>query len=400
MLADHGARAALEELATTLPCPVRFGGDLGPRPPEDVESGFHRAVASVLSLLAESVRGADAALVVEFGHDEALHARVVSTAVALSTSELRASLEADAERIAAVGGAIESAVVGGAAIVTVSLGGAPAQAVPAWSQGSALNRRLLDLVRQGRRAFAEESEQQRWEAVRERLTSPPRLAVVSDLPADPDAVSRASELGVAVVIAEDPADEALAEHFLSEDDPHGSIDAVLVDARPDLGFLAALRRSGQRVEVVQDSTVDEAARELLALAPVIAARRALVSLRGLVRGLSGEHPLRWAVDQLATEAHEVTELDLLDEIRAGEIRLREELVEDAARLLGACGPDPRARLGLDAADEDEQVRAAAEDAVLRWRAEAGGPGLVGRNAMTCEVLVRTAEGLLDATRTA
>ena len=109
---------------------------------------------------------------------------------------------------------------------------------------------------------------------------------------------------------------------------------------------------------------------------------------------------RWAVDQLESEAHEVTELDLLDEILAGELRLRKGLAEDAARLLGAWGSDPRARLGLHATDDDQQVRAAAEDAVQRWRVEAGGPGLGGRNAMTCEVLVRTAEGLLNAARLA
>ena len=52
MLPDRGPRAALEELAATLPRPVRFGGDLGRRAGWQVESGLYHAVAAVLNVLA------------------------------------------------------------------------------------------------------------------------------------------------------------------------------------------------------------------------------------------------------------------------------------------------------------------------------------------------------------
>jgi hypothetical protein len=52
MLPDRGPAAALEELAATLPTPVRFTGDLGRRVGWEVESGLYHAVAAVLNLVA------------------------------------------------------------------------------------------------------------------------------------------------------------------------------------------------------------------------------------------------------------------------------------------------------------------------------------------------------------
>ncbi|WP_243794356.1 hypothetical protein [Saccharopolyspora gloriosae] len=399
MLPDHGPRAALEELAATLPRPVRFGGELGRRASWEVESGFYHAVAAVLNLPVVEETGSDSAVAVEFRRDEAMHARVSSAAGSLSTGDLRAALDHDAARIVAVGGTMDCAVIDGTAVVTVSLADRTVRAVPSFrSQGGALHQWMLDLVRQGRHAFGG-SDRYRWDAVEARLTRSPRLAVVSDAPVDPAAVARASRLGITVVLAGGPADEALAERFLRDGDQDGSIDAVFTRVPPTSAFLMALRRSRQRVEVNREPDLDAVASRLIERAPVIAARRALVAVRALVSELPGQHPLRWAVDQLATEAHEIAELDLLDAILAGDVRFRDGVAEDAARLLGARGTDPRSRLGLPAESDDERLRAAAQHAVSRWREQARRPGLGGRNEVTCEALVRTAEGLLNAART-
>ncbi|MGW0890787.1 hypothetical protein [Saccharopolyspora sp. NPDC002578] len=392
-----GPRAALEELAATLPRSVRFGGDLGAGAGQEVESAFCEAVAAVLNLLAAAGSAAEPAIAVEFGRDDALRARVTCPAGTRSASYLRVALGRDAERIAAAGGALDCAVADGTAIITVSL--VDATASPGRGRDGAFDQRVLDLVRRGRLAVGDGPDRDRWDAVEARAGTPPRLAVVTDDPVDPEVLSEATALGIDVVVVDGPADAALAERFLDEDGPHGSIDAVFASPAPTPAFLAALRRSRQRVAVSRLDGLGEAARELAERAPVIAARRALVSVRGLMSGLPQEHPLRWEVDQLAAEAHEITELDLLDELLAGGIRLPRGVGEDAARLLGARGTDPRTRLALGAAADEEQVCAAAQREVLRWRAQAGAVGFGGRNAVLCEVLVRTAEGLLNSART-
>lgn len=397
LLPEHGPRAALEELAATLPRPVRFGGELGRRTGWEVESGFYHAVAAVLNLLAGTEEEPDSSVIVEFDRDDAMHARMATKVGARSADDLRAALDRDAERIGVVGGEMDYDVIEGTAVVTVALPDRTGQPTPP-AQGSAFYQRVLDLVQEGRDALGHGSDRSRWDAVEARLAKPPRLAVVSDVPVDPDEVSRASAIGVAVVVVDGPADEALAEMFLREDGPRGSIDAVLSHLPLADGFLAALRRSRQRVEVSPLANLVEVARKLVEREPVIAARRALVSVRRLMSELPEDHPLRWAVDQLAAEAHEIAELDLLDELLAGDVRLRGSVGEEAARLLGAHGIDPRTRLGLDRAADQEQVGVAAQRAVLRWRAQAGVAG-GGRTAATCEVLVRTAEGLLTSART-
>jgi hypothetical protein len=57
--------------------------------------------------------------------------------------------------------------------------------------------------------------------------------------------------------------------------------------------------------------------------------------------------------------------------------------------------DPRSRLGLRQDAPDVVVTAAARDAVARWRAHAEHPATTGRDRSACQVLVRTAEGLLN-----
>lgn len=401
MLPERGPRAALEELAATLPHPVRFGGDLGRRVGWQIESGFYHAVAAVLNLLAGEAISRDAAAVeVEFGRDETLCARVSTSAGPLSTSDLRAALHQDTERLAVLGGAMECHVTGGTAVVSVRLADRTTTASPSRGADSALFQRVAELVRQGREATNAGPDRVRWDAIAARLATPPRLAVVADSEAlDSAEVDRASALGVTLVFADGPANWELAEEILADDAARGSVDAVLCLVPPAPEFRATLRRGPQRVELSESGSPDQLARKLIAWAPVIAARRAIVSARAVLPGLPGDHPLRWAVDRIAAEAHEITELDLLDELLDGETRLLRGVEADAARLLGADGADPRSRLGLEPEVNNEQVRVAARRAAQRWRAHAALPVTGGRDALVCDVLVRTAEGLLSGERT-
>jgi hypothetical protein len=383
MLPDRGPRAALEELAATLPRPVRFVGDLGHRVGWQVESGLYHAVAAVLNLLAG--KESDPAITVDFDRGDVLRVRITAAG---GSPMLRAALDHDAERLSVLGGAMDCAVTDGVAVVDVRVADRiepvePAVAVPSPPEHSPLYRQVRDLVRQGQEAAA--LDRARWDAVAERLAALPRLAVVGgpapDIP------------GVTVVTADGPADLALAEEFLA-DGPRGSIDAVLCRLPPAPAFRAALRWGRQRVEVTESASPEELARRLVEWRPVIAARRALVAVRELVPALPDGHPLRWAVDRAGAEAHEIAELDLLDDLGHGDSRLLRDAAVDAARLLGAHGTDVPARLGLPEDAGDDEIRTAAIEAAGRWRAHAEHPATGGRDRMACEVLVRTAEGLM------
>ncbi|MEV4732997.1 hypothetical protein [Saccharopolyspora sp. NPDC049426] len=400
MLPDKGPRAALEELAATLPHPVRFSGDLGRRVGWQIESGFYHGVAAVVNLLAgEGINRENPAVEVEFGRDEALCARLRTSIGELSAADLRAALHQDAERLAVLGGAMECSVTGGVAVVSVRLADRTTTTISSRGEASALFQLVTDLVKQGQEAAGSGPGRAGWDAVAARLVQPPRLAVVSGAGGpDSSEVDSASVLGVTVVFADGPADRALAEEVLADDGPRGSVDAVLCRVPPTSGFRAALRSDRHRVELSETASADELARRLITWAPVIAARRAIVSVRALLPGLPADHSLRWSVDRIAAEAHEITELDLLDELLGGDTRLLRGVSEDAARLLGAEGTDPRSRLGLEPEANDEQVRVAAQRAAERWRAHAVRPVTGGRDASVCEALVRTAEGLLSAGR--
>jgi hypothetical protein len=261
---------------------------------------------------------------------------------------------------------------------------------------SALYRQVRDLIRQGQRNAAAGEDRARWDAVAERMSARPRLAVVGGPPGE----MGPAEAAVTVVLAGGPADEALAAEFTADDGPRGAVDGVLCLTWPGEEFRAALRRGRQRVELAASTSgAARLASKLAAWQPVIAARRAIVSMTDLVRG---DHQLRWAVERIGAEAHEIAELDLLDELERSDsrvLRFAGSAAAEALRLLGGHGADPRIRLGLPENADDVQLRMAAEQMVQQWRARAEHPATGGRDRAACEVLVRSAEGLLTAVRT-
>ncbi|MEU3269274.1 hypothetical protein ABZ639_00425 [Saccharomonospora sp. NPDC006951] len=387
MLPDSGPRAALEELAATLPRPVSFSGDLGLRAGWQLESGFYHAVAAALNLLAgtQSARP----VTVTFARDEALRA----TLSAEGSPELTA-LRQDIERIAVLGGELRASVTGGVAHIGVRLPErveplAPTHLDPSELERSSTYRHVRELVRQGQEATGDTPGRAAWDAVAERLPMAPRLAVVGEIP------DHGEVPGVAVLAVGAPPDRALAEEFLGDEGPRGGIDGVLCATTPTPEFRRALRNARNRVVLAETDnavTVASVAAALAARGPVLAARRAVVGMSALVRNLPEGHRLRWAVDRVRVDTHEFAELDLLDAIEHGE--LLRGVAAAAARLLGARGIDARSRLGLPSDAEGGTVTAAARAAVSGWRAHAAHPATGGRDRAACELLARTAEGLI------
>ncbi|MET0136363.1 MAG: hypothetical protein ABW215_22490, partial [Kibdelosporangium sp.] len=399
MLPDVGPQAAIEELAATLPGPVRFTGDLGRRASWHVEAGLYHAVAAVLRTLA----GRDP-VSVQFRRDEAMCARITGPVGDLPVSGLRAALGHDAERLAVLGGSMEFSVATGIAEITVRLAERiePTVRVPArvpCAQDSAVYRQMSELVRQGRQAARDDQERARWNAVATRLLQPARLAVVTRSATDLRNVVWAAGLGVTVIVVDAPADAALAREFLSDGGSRGSIDAVLCLVPPAPAFRSELRWGRHRVELSESASVAELAGKLVERGPVLAARRAAVSTRDLIGAFPPDHPMRWALDRLSVESHEITELDLLDDLERADAHLLRGAAVEAVRLLGAHGATARARLGLPENADDEQVRAAARHAVARWRAYGDRSATGASDRFACEVLVRTSEGILAETLT-
>lgn len=396
MLPERGAQAALEELAATLPGTVRFDGDLGRRVDWHIESGFYHAVAAVLQQVAGQTSAA--AVTVVFGRDSGLQARVAARGV--PDDALHVALDHEAARLAVIGGEMTLARTEDCATVDVRL---PERvemvdvdaALPRYDY--ALYRQVWELVRLGRHGSGSGPDRQRWDAVAERLSKPPRLAVIR-APGGDDAArtavpaSATPHISVVEVAAGAP-DAALAAEFLAEDGPRGAVDAVVCLVPASAEFRAALRSGGHQIMLGESGQL---VRRVVALAPVIAARRAIVALRDLVSELPPENRVRRELDRIVAEGHELAGLELLSELDREDSRVfaNAEFAAAARRLLGEDGTDPIARLGLPGNAPDSAVRAAAISAAQSWRSRAGAPTAGGRERAACELLARTAERLL------
>ncbi len=108
----------------------------------------------------------------------------------------------------------------------------------------------------------------------------------------------------------------------------------------------------------------------------------------------GTEAIAGEVERILAGAHEFRELRLLAALRAPGFTLQPDAVVEAEQLLGGAGAGTRERLGLEGEPSAPEQRAAAMDALRRWRARGESPltDRVTRDA--CHVLVRTCEGLL------
>jgi len=138
--------------------------------------------------------------------------------------------------------------------------------------------------------------------------------------------------------------------------------------------------------------------QLAGRAGVRQASSVLRALDALVRSrpLAGNRAikLRYQIEQIRSETHELTEVELLDELQSGTLPLTSEERQLAEELLGAAGSEPRARLGLTADADTTQVRLAAGLQLDRWQRRASHPASTRAVRDAAEVLVRTCERLL------
>ncbi len=104
--------------------------------------------------------------------------------------------------------------------------------------------------------------------------------------------------------------------------------------------------------------------------------------------------LRYQLEQIRAETHELAEIDLLDELRSGKLRLTIDERQVAEKLLGATGTDPRTRFGLTAdADIDEVLQTGGQQ-LARWQRRAHHPATTRAVRDAAEVLAQTCEELL------
>lgn len=133
-------------------------------------------------------------------------------------------------------------------------------------------------------------------------------------------------------------------------------------------------------------------------AELLQARSALAVLEALARssprGADRTTRLCYQLERIRAGAHQLTEIDLIDELQSGTVQLAGDERRVAEELLGAAGAQPWARLGLAADADTGEVRRAARTALVRWQRRAAHPASTRATRQVAEVLVRTCEELL------
>jgi signal transduction histidine kinase len=104
--------------------------------------------------------------------------------------------------------------------------------------------------------------------------------------------------------------------------------------------------------------------------------------------------LRYQLEQIRSGTHELTEIDLLEELRSGSLPLSADERRVAEQLLGADGAEPRARLGLRPDAGTAEVRQIAGQQRERWQRRASHPASTRAVRDAAEVLTLTCEQLL------
>jgi hypothetical protein len=131
-------------------------------------------------------------------------------------------------------------------------------------------------------------------------------------------------------------------------------------------------------------------------ADLLKARSGLLGLDLVVRAHPSDasEALLGEIERITAGAHEFVELSLLASLRAGTVPLDPEEVVEAERMLGGSGQKLHVRLGLAEDADATTLRAAAGDALTRWRRRAENPVSVRAVADAARVIVRTCEGII------
>jgi predicted GTPase len=128
---------------------------------------------------------------------------------------------------------------------------------------------------------------------------------------------------------------------------------------------------------------------------VLKARSALLGLEALLRTqpLAGTEALTGELERISAGAHELTEIRLLNALRAGSIDVKSDEAEVMERLLGAHGASIPSRLGLPESASLDQQRAAMLAELARWQRRAENPLSSREVADAARELVRTCSGI-------
>ncbi|MCD2188615.1 dynamin family protein [Actinomycetospora soli] len=163
-------------------------------------------------------------------------------------------------------------------------------------------------------------------------------------------------------------------------------------APPDAAALAA--------ELVRRSGLDEL-REVLATQfaerrDLLKARSALLAVELVLRRepRPAATALATEVERVFASGHEFAELRLLAALRSRAVGLPPEVRDEAERLVGGAGTRTAVRLGLDPEADAATARAAAVEALQRWRRRATSPLSDRTTTDACGVVVRSIEGML------
>jgi hypothetical protein len=131
-------------------------------------------------------------------------------------------------------------------------------------------------------------------------------------------------------------------------------------------------------------------------ADLLKARSGLLGLDLVVRAYPNDssEALLGEIERITAGAHEFVELSLLASLRAGTVPLDPGEIVEAERMLGGSGQKLHVRLGLEEDADAAALRAAATDALTRWRRRAENPVSVRAVADAARVIVRTCEGII------
>jgi hypothetical protein len=136
------------------------------------------------------------------------------------------------------------------------------------------------------------------------------------------------------------------------------------------------------------------AAQLACRADALKARSVLLALETLVRTDPPPAKLLYRLDRIRSTAYELTEIDVVDALRADELNLPDEQRRAAEQLLGAAGSEPHTRLGLAPNAGRQEVVRSAEEQLRRWQQRAASPGAGHDVRAVAGVIVQTCERLL------
>ncbi|HEY1968897.1 MAG TPA: ATP-binding protein, partial [Pseudonocardia sp.] len=134
------------------------------------------------------------------------------------------------------------------------------------------------------------------------------------------------------------------------------------------------------------------------VAGALRVRSALAELEALVHAsppaLPGLERFSYQLERFRSGAHELVELELVEAIRSGRVRLAGGDRHAAEQLLGMAGDSPAARLGLAIDADPAAIQLAAAHQLAQWQRIASHPVTTGAVREAADFLIRTCEELL------